>query len=153
MRLSPEVRNDTRSGERNCYGGIPAKLIDTAGIRKALDEAESIGIRKSMEALADADIVLFVLDATEALHEEDKALLEQIEQRRAIVVENKADLAGSARVDGSNGVPRVRTSALTGEGVAELRTEILREISGDAGVQPKLLFSPTCAKRDWSRTR
>src|SRR5271165_1690032 len=45
-------------------GGIPVRLVDTAGIRDALDEAESIGVRKSMEALADADIVLVVLDAS-----------------------------------------------------------------------------------------
>ncbi len=45
-------------------GGIPVRLVDTAGIRTALDEAESIGVRKSMEALADADIVLVVLDAS-----------------------------------------------------------------------------------------
>ncbi len=77
--------------ETVAIGGIPVKLVDTAGIRKALDEAESIGIRKSMEALADADMVLFVLDATQAVHEEDETLLRQIEQRRAIVVENKAD--------------------------------------------------------------
>ncbi len=44
-------------------GGIPVRLVDTAGIRDALDEAESIGVRKSMEALADADIVLVVLEA------------------------------------------------------------------------------------------
>ena len=46
-------------------GGIPVRLVDTAGIRAALDEAESIGVRKSMEALADADIVLVVLDVSE----------------------------------------------------------------------------------------
>src|SRR5260370_21109862 len=46
-------------------GGIPVKLVDTAGIRRALDEAESIGIQKSMQALADADLVLVVLDASQ----------------------------------------------------------------------------------------
>src|ERR1022692_4036699 len=46
-------------------GGIPIQLVDTAGIRQALDEAESIGIRKSMEAIADADLVLVVLDVSE----------------------------------------------------------------------------------------
>ena len=45
-------------------GGIPVRLVDTAGIRTALDEAESIGVRKSMEALAEADIVLVVRDAS-----------------------------------------------------------------------------------------
>ena len=51
--------------ETVAIGGIPVKLVDTAGIRQALDEAESIGIRKSMEALADADLVLVVLDASQ----------------------------------------------------------------------------------------
>ena len=45
-------------------GGIPVRLVDTAGIRTALDEAESIGVRKSIEALADADLVLVVRDAS-----------------------------------------------------------------------------------------
>ena len=50
--------------ETVALGGIPVRLVDTAGIREALDEAEHIGIRKSMEALADADLVLVVLDAS-----------------------------------------------------------------------------------------
>ena len=51
--------------ETVALGGIPVKLVDTAGIRSALDEAEGIGIRKSKEALADADLVLVVLDSSE----------------------------------------------------------------------------------------
>src|SRR5205807_9843873 len=51
--------------ETVAVGGIPLKLIDTAGIRRALDEAESIGIQKAMEALADADLVLVVLEASQ----------------------------------------------------------------------------------------
>jgi tRNA modification GTPase len=73
-------------------GGIPLKLIDTAGIRRALDEAESIGIQKSMEALADADLVLVVLDASQPAVGEDQELLKQAFQRYAIIVQNKADL-------------------------------------------------------------
>jgi small GTP-binding protein len=45
--------------ETVALGGIPVNLVDTAGIRRALDEAEDIGIRKSMEALADADLVVW----------------------------------------------------------------------------------------------
>jgi len=73
-------------------GGIPVHLVDTAGIRHALDEAESIGIRKSMEALADADLVLVVLDASQPRTHEDEELLSQVTTRTAIVVENKTDL-------------------------------------------------------------
>jgi tRNA modification GTPase len=119
--------------ETVAIGGIPVQLMDTAGIRRALDEAESIGIRKSMEALADADLVLVVLDSSQEVVREDLELLEQVAQRPAIVVENKADSASSQfSVNGSQ-LTRVRTSAITGEGIAELRSEIQRHIGGDDG--------------------
>ncbi len=122
--------------ETVAIGGIPVKLIDTAGIRQALDEAESIGIRKSMEALADADLVLVVLEAGTTHGAEDHELLGQVERRAAIVVENKADLAGSCQVPGaSSRLARVRTSALTGEGIEELKAEILRRVSGESGAE------------------
>src|SRR3954452_20699101 len=79
--------------ETVALGGIPVKLVDTAGIRRALDEAESIGIQKSMEALADADLVLIVLDASQPLTADDAELLSQVELRSAIVVENKVDVS------------------------------------------------------------
>jgi len=72
--------------------GIPVKLVDTAGIREALDEAESIGVQKSMEALADADLVLVVLDASQATTE-DEQLMGLVKDRAAIVVKNKSDKA------------------------------------------------------------
>jgi len=78
--------------ETVAIGGIPVKLVDTAGIRRALDEAESIGIQKSMEALADADLVLIVLDCSQPVTVEDRELLQQAAQRPAIVVENKVDV-------------------------------------------------------------
>jgi tRNA modification GTPase len=121
--------------ETVAIGGIPVQLVDTAGIRRALDEAESIGIRKSMEALADADLVLVVLDAKEPISDEDRELLSQVEERAAIVVENKADVAGSQLSGVSCQLAKVRTSALTGEGIPELRAAILRHVGGEAGAQ------------------
>ena len=126
-------------------GGIPVKLVDTAGIRQALDEAESIGIRKSMEALADADLVLIVLDASQRLTNEDEELLKQAESRALIVVLNKSDLASKIPTSPNNRkkwgthIP-VGTSALTGEGIPELRAEILRHIGGNAGGQAESGF-------------
>jgi tRNA modification GTPase len=124
--------------ETVAIGGIPVKLVDTAGIRHALDEAESIGIRKSMEALADADMVLVVLDASQSSTNEDEALMTQAIQRAAIVVQNKCDL-GENKIPTSPKIGEkrgthifVRTSALTGEGIAELRGEILRHIGGES---------------------
>ena len=131
--------------ESVAIGGIPVQLIDTAGIRQALDEAESIGIRKSMEALADADLILVVLDAsqvvTNGLTKEDRELLEQTRARPAIVIENKCDLAVSDPWPVISGQPApLRVSALTGVGIAELRSEILRHIGGETGAQAEAGF-------------
>jgi tRNA modification GTPase len=123
--------------ERVSLGGIPLDVIDTAGLRTAQDEAESIGIQKSREALADADVALLVLDATaEALSKEEIALLEHMLTRRAIVVLNKMDLAhgnsGSEVASLCGGNPAaIETSALTGEGIAALREAILTLIRGE----------------------
>ena len=132
--------------ETVAIGGIPVKLIDTAGIRKALDEAESIGIRKSLEALADADMVLVVLDASQPLHSEDEELLRQVEQRTALVVLNKSDLCATDIPCGTDILVRqpsensIHTSALSGLGIDQLRNEILRRISGEEGSQPEAGF-------------
>jgi tRNA modification GTPase len=125
--------------ETVAIGGIPVKLVDTAGIRDALDEAESLGIRKSMEALADADLVLVVLDASQGETSEDAELLRQAENRPVIVVGNKCDLGVSSQQPGVS-AQQVRTSAITGEGIAELRGEILRHIGGEAGTQAESGF-------------
>ena len=121
--------------ETVAIGRIPVRLVDTAGIRRALNEAESIGIRKSMEALADADLVLVVLDATQPISDEDRELLSQVERRAAILVENKSDKSGSQFSVLSSRFSRVRTSALTGEGIPELRAAILRNVGGESGPQ------------------
>ena len=118
--------------ETVAIGGIPVKLVDTAGIRRARDEAESIGIRKSKEALAEADLVLVVLDASGRANDEDRELLAQVDGRPAISVENKSDLASSSFPLVRSKLPLVRTSALTGEGIGELREKILAEIGGEA---------------------
>ncbi len=127
-------------------GGIPVRLVDTAGIRQALDEAESIGIRKSMEALADADLVLVVVDASQPATKEDEELIGQATQRAAIVVENKCVLTEgripTSRESGEKWGTQVlvSTSAITGEGIAELRAEILRHVGGEAGAQAEAGF-------------
>ena len=124
--------------ERVSLGGIPVELVDTAGLREASDEAEQIGIRKSREALADADMVLLVLDATASPGQEELELLATLAQRRAIVVVNKSDLAHpSAAMEealGGLGVPVAHTSALSGEGVSELKQKMLA-LLGDRSVE------------------
>jgi tRNA modification GTPase len=123
--------------ERVSLAGIPLDLIDTAGLRTSEDEAESMGIQKSREALADADVVLLVLDATaDTLTPDEIALLEAMRNRRAIAVANKMDLprgralAEAAAVLQETWQP-VETSALTGEGIGALRKRILELIRGE----------------------
>jgi tRNA modification GTPase len=117
--------------ETVAIGGIPIRLIDTAGMREAQDEAEQMGIQKSREALADADLVLVVTDASKSPDEDeaDQKLIALVENRAAIFVANKSDLS----TQNSNELPennRVHTSAWTGEGIAQLREEILRHVGG-----------------------
>jgi len=123
--------------ETVALGGIPVKLVDTAGIREGRDEAESIGIRKSHEALADADLVLVVLDASQPRSTEDDVLLRTAAARNHIVVANKSDLLArndKAETDATrNGL--LSTSATTGEGIPQLRQAILEHVAGDSGAQ------------------
>ena len=116
-------------------GGIPVKLVDTAGIRHALDEAESIGIRKSREALADADLALVVLDSSQPISQEDRELMAQVMGRPAILVQNKSDILSSQFALPSCQLVSVQTSAISGEGIAELRHQILEQVGGQNGAQ------------------
>jgi len=161
-------------------GGIPVRLVDTAGIRTTVDEAESIGVRKSMEAVADADVVLVVLDISEFAGGDlttDVELLEKTQNRPCIVVGNKSDLLSGdwnqlvrrpsvARLVGAslNSTPRrsvsedtvsttvtaptvVLTSALTGEGIDELRAMILKNVCGDGVEQERGFLTNTRQQR------
>ena len=117
--------------ERVSLGGIPMELIDTAGLRAATDEAERLGIAKSREAAAEADVVLLVLDASSGqLDDEERALLQQIENRRALVVLNKVDVQSATAWAEAIPCPLLRTSALTGEGIAALQEKILESVRG-----------------------
>ena len=121
-------------------GGIPIKLIDTAGIRHSTDEAESIGIRKSYEALSEADLVLVVLDSTQEISSEDKELLRICVNGRGLAVANKTDLAPDAIKILSESPKAYKTSAVTGEGIDALRQGILEEVSGRSGGEQETGF-------------
>jgi tRNA modification GTPase len=102
-------------------GGIPVKFVDTAGIRSGQDLVETLGIERSYQAMADADVTLVVVDLAAAIHPDDLALLERAQQQgRWILVGNKADLPRVA----SPAVDFIAVSALTGEGIERLREQI-----------------------------
>jgi len=117
--------------ERVAIDGIPVELVDTAGLREAGDEAERIGIAKSREAMAEADLVLLVLDSTAAPSDEDTAVLAAAEGRDLIVAANKSDLVPAVTVPPLQ-APTISTSAVTGQGIAELRTAIVQAVAGES---------------------
>jgi len=103
--------------ETASIGGIPVKLYDTAGIREGAEVVESLGIERSYQAMADADLTLIVVDASQELTAEDHALIARA--HRHLVVANKCDLPGA----------RGGVSALTGEGISDLRAAILAAVA------------------------
>ncbi len=112
--------------EQISIGGIPVNLVDTAGLRESTDEAESIGIQKTRETLADADLVLIVLDATAESFVHEDLLIRSLEGRRHITVLNKIDLVASP-TSPTEDLPgqAIHVSAKTGEGIDGLREAVL----------------------------
>jgi tRNA modification GTPase len=138
---TPGTTRDTVS-ERISLDGIPLELVDTAGLREAVEEVEQLGIRRSREALADAALVVVVLDATQPLNDEERRLLAAVEGRSAVVAVNKCDLIEPGHpLPDCAGLPTLATSALTGKGIAALRERILTLATGGAAAEPGMLTS------------
>jgi len=111
--------------------GIPVKFVDTAGIRAGEDLVENLGIERSYQAMADADVTLVVVDLSEPVTAEDAALLARAKQRgRYIVIGNKADLPRVAELP----EPYVAASAITGEGIDDLRRQIAPVARDESGM-------------------
>ena len=131
-----ELPGTTRDAlyERTSISGVPVRLIDTAGIRETTDLVESIGISRSRTAIADADVSLLVLDASEPLTDDDLGLLNHLSQERRIVALNKTDLP--ARLEaGSIPSEGLSISALTGEGFDLLTETIFERLAGDTAAE------------------
>ena len=104
--------------------GIPVTLVDTAGIREdeEVSKVEKIGIEYSKQSLDEADLVLFIYDAAKGLDSDDKEVLELLKDKKHIVIANKADLISAQKDD------VLYISALTGEGVAELKNTLKSKV-------------------------
>ena len=126
--------------------GVPITLLDTAGIRATRDAVEQLGIARSRDALASADLVLLLFDLAQGWSEEDQALFAQIPDGvPCLRVGNKADLplkadsvVGPVSSSVSLSVADVRLSAVTGEGEQDLVRAVL-ERCGALSEQPLLL--------------
>ncbi len=128
----PGTTRDTVS-ETASIGGLPVKFIDTAGIRTGQDLVETLGIERSYQAMADADLTLVVIDLSQEMTEEDRAILERPVRR--IVVGNKADLPRAAAC-----AVEAEVSAATGAGVEELRERIRAAVTPDGGFEAESGF-------------
>ncbi len=149
---APGTTRDTVT-ETISMEGVPVELVDTAGLRadagaERMDEAEVLGIVRSRQAMAEADVVLLVVDGTVAVHAEDLAILDGSGAAgRLLVVRNKSDLFeremgtltrdGETEMKGVNGVPVtvVETSTKTRAGLPELRAAILKAVRGEGATR------------------
>lgn len=135
-----EVPGTTRDlvSEVASLEGIPVKYMDTAGIRDAGDAIETLGIERSFQALADADLALVVIDLSIPMDSKDLELIQRAEgQGRFILVGNKCDLPMRAQVPPN----AVVVSALTGEGIAMLRQGILAQVAPAEGLDAGFITS------------
>lgn len=120
--------------------GLPVRIIDTAGIRETVETVEELGIRRSRQKVADADLVLLVVDATAGLTDADRQLLASVAGKPVVLVINKCDLVApeavaKARV-ASAGLPAAAISAKTGEGIKELEAVIFTTVAGAGAWEP-----------------
>ncbi len=115
--------------------GIPLCIMDTAGLRKVKNEVERLGIHLTRQKTDEADLLLVVIDRSRPLNGDDRDILNHCENRKALVVINKIDLPAAEgfgeKIDPLNRFKTVEISALTGEGIDDLRTTIKETILAD----------------------
>jgi tRNA modification GTPase len=120
----PGTTRDTIEETANIRG-LPVVFIDTAGLREARDEIEIEGIRRSRESLAQAELILHVLDASEPLTREDENYFSEFAGKKRIVVRNKMDLPVKLEFRIQNSEFRiVDICCLSGNGIEQLKDEI-----------------------------
>ena len=132
-----EIAGTTRDQlhERFTINDIPISLIDTAGLRETSDTVESIGVERSRRTMADADLVVVMLDASEDITAEDVEILRSAAELDHLVVINKIDKSSPEKVDHEiaefeklNDLPiarHVSISAKTGDGLVQLKRALV----------------------------
>ena len=118
--------------ERLNINGIPIEILDTAGIHRTCDRIENIGIQKARDCIDTADIVLFVIDASQPVDHEDLYISNQIDPNHSILVYNKIDLLVNATQPWSQAPAdwddrfRVAISAKFGDGLEQLKKTVVQ---------------------------
>lgn len=115
-------------------GGIPLKIVDTAGIRDTQDVVEKIGVERSVESLESADLCIMMLDSSQEISPEDREILERIQDKKAIILINKTDLPPKVKEEEIHAYakdkPIIKISALENTGIDQLEKEIEKMIYG-----------------------
>jgi len=123
----PGTTRDVIEEVLNIYG-IPVRLMDTAGLRKAKDSIEQEGVRRAKERVADADLVLLMIDGSRELNEDDVEIFWEIRRKKKVVIINKKDLPLKISIEDVrnrfHGDPIVSISALKNEGIDDLKKTI-----------------------------
>ena len=123
---------------------IPVYLVDTAGIRETSDKVEKIGIEKSKEAFNNADFIIFILDGSQDISEEDRNIMDYIGKRKSMVLINKRDLGNKiSEEDVKEKLPDaqiIETSLIDGKGIEDIENSIENLVYGGEIVQKESLM-------------
>ena len=120
-------------------GGVPVTAIDTAGIRSTDDLIEASGVAAAKEIAANADLSLLLVDLSSPLSEEDRALVNELDQARTLLVVSKTDLPHAwNEINLGRFFP---VSAVTGEGLDALKEAIREKLLGDSSANELWLTS------------
>lgn len=123
----PGTTRDSLSEVLNIEG-VPVLLTDTAGVRESSDPIEHLGIERTRRAVADADLVVVIIDGSEPLNADDEAILTEVFEAKHIIALNKSDLENfdAARLNVlTRSLDTIPVSAKTGAGLKELQRAIL----------------------------
>jgi len=133
-----EIPGTTRDlvSEFTSLGGLPVRLLDTAGLRDSADIIERMGVDRSLRAMTDADAILLVVDVSQPPSAEDEQLRERMSELSCIIVMNKADLPSAWTAEQKSAYggawPCIDVSAKTGAGLDALGAEIMQHLLGDS---------------------
>ena len=104
--------------------GVKIDILDTAGIRETNDIVESIGVEKSVDAIKEADLVLFVIDSNDGFTKEDEDILNKLNNKEVLVIYNKSDLKDNYNIDKLNNYNSLNISTFDKEKIEKLKNKI-----------------------------
>lgn len=137
--------------------GISLNLIDTAGIRETEDKVEQIGVEKAMQCAKSADLIIFVIDSSRKMDENDRNILELIREKKAILLYNKCDLNPAVSLEEIQDItsaPVVKISAKYGDGVETFEKTLKKMFfDGKLDMNDQVFLTNARQKNDMIRAR